>query len=299
MKLGLLFPRNFAGIPEPYCLLEKARIVVLPVPYDSTVDWHSGQREGPRAIIDASRNLEFYDQELGRETFRAGIHTLPELLPVLDSPARMVRRVEQAAGWILKIGKFPVVLGGEHSITVGVVRALVRRFKGLSVIQLDAHADLRQSYLGSRYSYACAMRRVGELCPVVGVGIRSFSYEEHLHIEEQGLRCFPPGGIRIEEVLASLSERVYITIDLDVLNPAIMAAVGNPEPGGLGWEETLALLKAVAGAKEVVGFDLVELCPGQGPAACAFTAAKLAYKLMGYVTTPEKQSFSRGSVGGA
>ncbi len=283
MKLGPLSPRNFAGIREPYSLLEKARIVVLPVPYDSTVGWHSGQREGPRAIIDASQNLEFYDQELDRETFKVGIHTLMELQPALGSPARMVSRVERAVAWILEKGKFPVLLGGEHSITVGAVRALVRRYPDLSVLQLDAHADLRQSYLGTRYSHACTARRLMELCPVVGVGIRSLSSEEQVFVEEKGLRYFPPGNIPIREVLASLSARVYITIDLDVLDPAIMAAVGSPEPGGLGWGEALALLKAVAGGKELVGFDLVELCPRQGPAACAFTAAKLAYKLMGYV----------------
>ncbi len=283
MKPGPFFPRNFAGIGEPHSLLEKARIVVLPVPYDSTVDWHSGQREGPRAIVDASQNLEFYDQELGGETFKVGIHTLMELQPALGSPARMVSRVERAVARILEKGKFPVVLGGEHSITVGVVRALVRRYPDLSVLQLDAHADLRQSYLGTRYSHACTARRLMELCPVVGVGIRSLSSEEQVFVEEKGLRYFPPGNIPIREVLASLSARVYITIDLDVLDPAIMSAVGSPEPGGLGWGEALALLKAVAGGKEVVGFDLVELCPRQGPAACAFTAAKLAYKLMGYV----------------
>jgi agmatinase len=283
MKPGPLSPRNFAGIREPYSLLERARIVVLPVPYDSTVDWHGGQRDGPRAIMDASQNLEFYDQELDQETFRVGIHTLLELQPAMDSPARMVSRVERAVGWILEKKKFPVLLGGEHSITVGAVRAFIRRYPDLSVLQMDAHADLRQSYLGSRYSNACAARRLMELCPVVGVGIRSLSSEEHAYMKMKGLRYFPPGDIAIGDVLASLSAQVYITIDLDVLDPAIMAAVGSPEPGGLGWGESLALLRAVAGAKEVVGFDLVELCPGQGPAACAFTAAKLAYKLMGYV----------------
>jgi len=283
MKLGPVCPRNFGGIMEPYSRLERARFAVLPVPYDSTVDWHGGQREGPKAIIDASQYLEFYDQDLDRETFRAGIHTLPDLQPAMASPARMVSRVERAVGWILDRGKVPVLLGGEHSITVGAVRALVGRYPDISVLQLDAHGDLRHSYLGTRYSNACTMRRLMELCPVVSAGVRSFSYEEHVFMKEKGLRCFRPDGIATADVLASLSAQVYITIDLDVLDPAIMAAVGSPEPGGLGWRETLELLKAVAGAREVVGFDLVELCPGQGPAACAFTAAKLAYKLMGYV----------------
>jgi len=282
MKLGPHSPRNFAGIREPYCLLERARFAVLPVPYDSTVDWHNGQREGPRAIIDASQNLEFYDQELDRETFKVGIHTFPELKPVLGSPAQMVSRVERAVAWILDNGKFPVVLGGEHSITVGGVRALVRRYPDLSVLQLDAHADLRQSHLGTKYSHACTLRRMMELCPVVGVGIRSLSAEEQAFVKQRGLRYFAPGAIAARDVVASLSALVYITIDLDVLDPAIMAAVGSPEPGGLGWGEVLALLKAVAGERELVGFDLVELCPRQGPAACAFTAAKLGYKLMGY-----------------
>jgi agmatinase len=284
MKPGPFSHRNFAGIREPYSLFEKARIVVIPVPYDSTVDWHGGQREGPRAIIDASQLLEFYDQELDREIFRTGIHTLPELQPAIDSPARMVSRVEREVGWVLDHGKFPVLLGGEHSITVGAVRALVGRYPDISVLQMDAHADLRHSYLGSRYSNACTARRLMELCPVVGVGIRSLSLEEQQYVKTKGLRNFAPGEIAIEEVLSALSAQVYITIDLDVLDPAIMSAVGTPEPGGMGWSDALALLKAVAGSKEVVGFDLVELCPGQGPAACAFTAAKLGYKLIGYVT---------------
>ncbi len=280
-------PRNFAAISPPHSDWENSRVVVLPVPYDSTTDWQSGARDGPRAIIDASRYLEFYDLELEREIRLVGIHTLPEIQPEMAGPEHMVQRVYQVAKGLLDKDKTVLMLGGEHSLTLGMIKAYRERHEALSVLQLDAHADMRDSYLGTRFSHATVMRRVHELCPVVPVGIRSLSQEEHRFIEESDIKPVYAEGLPLAEdsiknIIASLSHEVYVTIDLDVLDPSIMSAVGTPEPGGIGWYELLGLLRAVAQSKRIVGFDLVELCPSEGPLSCAFLAAKLAYKLIGY-----------------
>jgi len=259
------------------------------VPYDSTTDWRSGARDGPRAIIDASQYLELYDLELEREIYRVGIHTLPEIQPEMSSPENMLRRVYIVAKELLDKNKTVLMLGGEHSLTLGMVKAYREKYEALSVLQLDAHADLRDSYLGTKFSHATVMRRVWELCPIVPVGIRSLSEEECRFIDETGIKpVFARGPILAEDsinhIIASLSNEVYITIDLDVLDPSIMSAVGTPEPGGLGWYELLDLLREVAQSRRIVGFDLVELCPSEGPLSCAFLAAKLAYKLIGYIS---------------
>ncbi len=291
MTLGdslFLPPRIFAPGPGEPTSLEAARVVVLPVPYDSTTDYRPGARDGPWAIIDASQNLELYDQELGQEVYHVGIHTLLELQPAMGGPQQMVERIYEVASRFLPRDVLPVMLGGEHTITLGMVQALLESYPRLSVLQLDAHTDLRDEYMGTRFGHACVMRRIGELCPVVAVGIRSLSLEEHQFAKEQGLPLFfaeALGGDAswVDRVVASLSPEVYVTIDLDVFDPSLMAAVGTPEPGGLRWEEVLTLLRAVARQRRVVGFDVVELSPKEGPVACAFTAAKLAYKFMGYI----------------
>ncbi len=280
--------RNFAAISSPYSDWEEARVVVLPIPYDSTTGWRSGARDAPRAIIDASRYLELYDLELDQEIYQVGIHTLPEIQPEMTSPEHMTERVYTVAREVLDKNKMLLMLGGEHSLTLGMVKAYRERYEALSVLQLDAHADLRDSYLGTKFSHATVMRRVCELCPIVPVGIRSLSREEHQFINETGIKPFYAKGListedSIQRIIDSLSGEVYITIDLDVLDSSIMSAVGTPEPGGIGWYELLGLLREVAQSKRVVGFDLVELCPGEGPLACAFVAAKLAYKLIGYI----------------
>ena len=281
-------PRNFAGISPPYSDWENSRVVVLPVPYDSTTEWRSGARDGPRAILDASRYLELYDLELRREICQVGIHTLPEMQPEMTGPEQMTQRVYQVARELLAEDKMVLMLGGEHSLTLGVVQAYRERYEDLSVLQLDAHADLRDSYQGTKFSHATVMRRVYELCPIVPVGIRSLSQEEHKFIAKAGIKPIYAedltlSGDSIKQVISSLSNEVYVTIDVDVLDPSIMSAVGTPEPGGIGWYELLSLLREIAHSKSIVGFDLVELCPSEGPLSCAFLAAKLAYKLIGYI----------------
>lgn len=279
-------PRNFAALPSQYTDFETSKVVILPVPYDSTTDWRSGSRDGPMAIIDASQYLELYDEELDRESYLVGIHTLPELQPSMRGPEETVERVYNVASDLVQKEKFVVMLGGEHSLTLGMVRAFAERFPRLSVLQLDAHADLRDEYEDSRYSHACVMRRVLECCPIVQIGIRSLSQEEHRFLTQNQMRPFFAQGLPLGEkaIVSALSEEVYITVDLDVLDPSIMSAVSTPEPGGLSWYEVLRILRHVAQEKHIVGCDLVELCPKEGPSSCAFLAAKLAYKLIGYST---------------
>ncbi len=289
MNRELFYPaRNFAALPPQYSDFETSKVVVLPIPYDSTTDWRSGSRDGPMAIIDASQYLEFYDQELDRETHLVGIHTLPELQPSMKGPEATIERVYKVARDLVARDKFVVMLGGEHSLTLGMVRAFKERFPGLSVLQLDAHADVRDEYEDSRYNHACVMRRVLECCPIVQAGVRSLSLEEYHFLRLNRLQPFFAEGLPLDEkaIASALSQEVYITIDLDVLEPSIMSAVGTPEPGGLGWHEVLRILRQVAQEKHIVGFDLVELCPREGPSVCAFLAAKLAYKLIGYTTSP-------------
>jgi len=285
-------PRNFGAIPSPKADFQDARVVILPVPYDSTTTYRSGTRDGPMAIIDASQYLELYDLELDREIYQVGIHTLPEVQTVMSGPEGMVYQVYQVAKGLLEADKTIVMLGGEHSLTLGMVQAYKERHPGLSVLQLDAHADLRDEYEGAKHSHACVMRRIWGCCPIVQVGIRSLSLEERQFMQQQGLAPFYMEEFArdrdsVGKVVSSLSDVVYITIDLDVLDPSLMSAVGTPEPGGMGWHELLALVRAVSQQKRIVGFDLVEFCPREGPTSCAFLAAKLAYKVIGYITSAE------------
>ena len=286
-------PWGFIGVGQDESPPERSRVLVLPVPYDSTTSYRGGARDGPRAIIEASRFLEDYDPELEREVYRVGVHTLPEIEPHAGGPEAMTERIASAVRPLAGSGRLLAVLGGEHSISVGVVRALSESHTDLSVLYLDAHADLRDEYMGSAYSHACAARRIWETCPVVEVGVRSMSLEEADFIRGAGrerLRVIQHGeGGRAASwdaasVLEGLTEHVYVSIDLDVFDPALMAAVGTPEPGGPGWEAVLALLRQVCRERTVVGFDVVELCPWAGPPSCAYVAAKLAYKVMGYAT---------------
>ena len=295
-------PENFGGLDDEHAALDRARAVVLPVPYDFTTSYQGGTRQGPRAILAASRNMELWDEEVG-PVYRWGIHTLPELEPTAEGPEAMVKRVEQAVGWILDHDKLPVVLGGEHSITAGAVRAARRRFERLSVLQIDAHGDMRDTYLDSPWSHACVMRRVREMAPAASVGIRSLSEEEAEYLEAHpqpiwSVRQFRDLRGRWEPILEALGEEVFITFDLDGLDPSILPATGTPEPGGLDWYETVDLLQAVAARKRIVGFDVVELAPLPGQVASDFLASRLTYRLIGLAlgrptaaSTPGSKSF--------
>jgi agmatinase len=277
-------PRGFAALPAEHADYRTARVVILPVPYDSTASGWVGAREGPAAIIEASENMELYDIGIGREPYRVGIHTLPELAAHAGGPEAMVGRIEEVVAELLDDGKFVVTLGGEHTLAVGAVRAHARRTPGLSVLALDANADLRDSYMDTPYSHACTLRRALESVPVVQVGLRSAEREEHELIRERRLPFYGPReyrGAGPESLAAQLADDVYITIDLDAFDPSQVAAVGTPEPGGLLWDEVSELLETVARQRRIVGFDVTELAPSLGPRANAQLAAKLTYRLIG------------------
>ena len=294
-KEEVFLPRRvFAGLAPPYFDLEKAKTVILPVPYESTTEWRGGTRHGSQAIIDASQYLELYDLELNREIYKVGIHTLPEVEPVMSSPKDMIDRVYHITRGLIQKEKFVVMLGGEHSLSLGAVQAFKETFSELCVLQLDAHADLRHKYLGTKYSQACVMRRIFALCPIVQVGVRSLSWEEKRFLNQNRMTPFymselASSAAYAEQIAATLSENVYLTIDVDVFDPSIMPAVGTPEPEGMQWQQVLNLLRLVALHRHIVGFDLMEFCPQEGPASCAFLLAKLAYKLIGYAMPQDKR----------
>ncbi len=284
-------PFRFLGAEDEYADYQKARVVMIPVPLERTTTYVRGTRKGPAAIIEASRNLETYDEELRVETYREiGIHTLPEMETEEGPLERVLADVSTAVVGALADSKFPVLLGGEHSLTFPAVSAAARQFADLSVLQLDAHADLRESYQGECNSHACTMRRVLEICPAVQVGIRSLSAEEAADIPKLKTKIYwaqdivsRPSAAWSEEVVRELSPHVYLTIDLDALDPAIMPAVGTPEPGGLSWEQVTGLVRAVARERTLVGMDVVELVPTPGLHAADFLAAKLIYRILGYI----------------
>lgn len=282
-------PVNFASLEEEFSSFERSRVAVLPVPYDSTVTARAGTRDGPRAIIEASADMELYDIGVGLEPYRHGIHTLPELAPHTGSPEAMCARIEEVVGELLDAGKFVVTLGGEHTVAAGAVRAHAKRTPGLSVLAFDAHSDMRDEYLDSHFNHACTLRRANEVARVTQVGLRSAAFEDASFIREQGLAFFSPRELRHagpEAVVRELTDEVYITIDIDSFDPSEMAAVGTPEPGGLHWDEVSDLLIAVTKTKHVVGFDVTELSPSLGPKSCAQLAAKLTYRLIGLALGP-------------
>jgi agmatinase len=282
-----VIPGWFGGTRPVAADFDRARVVILPIPLDRTTSYVAGTRTGPHEILLASSHLELWDEETGIDVHGIGICTLPELELPFATMDQVVHEIRRVASEIVKLGKFPVVLGGEHSITAPVVAALAAAHPGLSVLQIDAHADLRDSYMGTRYSHACAMRRVLEHARCTQVGIRSLSTEEAAAVQGLATEIFYDFDMRqradwMDRVVDSLSESVYVTIDCDGFDPAIMPAVGTPEPGGLTWYEVLALLRKVIAARRLVGCDIVELCPIPGIVAPNFLCAKLIYKILSY-----------------
>jgi len=275
---------NFGFLPEEYSRPDDAEIIVIPVPYDGTSTWIKGADKGPAAIIQASGNIELYDIETDSEVYRKGIFT-NKAIEGKFFPEDMVDAVRREVQGYIKKDKFVVLIGGEHSVSIGSIQAYVENYSDITVLQLDAHADLRDEYNGSKYNHACVMARVKPLCPILQIGIRSMDSSEKEFLNTT--RAFFAGDIYnntdwIEQAVAKLSDKVYITIDLDVYDPSIMPSTGTPEPGGLFWYEVLKLLKAVCDKKDVVGFDVVELCPDDKNKAPDFLAAKLIYKLLSY-----------------
>lgn len=282
-------PDNFLGLPARQCDYRRARYAVLPIPYDGTVSFQVGTRNGPRAIITASQQVELFDESYEREFGEVGIATLEPVAPEMAGPQEMHEAVYAAARKVVRDGKFLFGLGGEHSITSGLVRAVKGRHKKLSVLQIDAHADLRDSYEGTPYSHASAMRRVWDLrVPVVSVGVRNYSAEEHQFMKRRGIRPITAQQTHedadwIERAVAALSDEVYVTIDIDGFDPAYAPGTGTPEPGGMDWYQVNDLFKAVALDRRIVAADIVEVLPLPGSAQTEFLAAKLAYRLIAHI----------------
>ena len=280
-------PLVFGGAMPHAPSFDEARVVILPVPLDRTTSYVGGTRNGPREILQASSHMELWDEEMGVDVHRAGIYTLPEMELPFGELSPLMDEIRRVAGEILQRDKFLVTLGGEHSITPPLVAAAAARHAGVGVLQIDAHADLRDEYMGTRFNHACAIRRSLEYAPVTQVGIRSMSTEEAAVTASLNTRIFYDHSMRrdaawIAQVVDTLPEHVYITIDVDGLDPAIMPATGTPEPGGLSWYEALALLRATIERRHVVACDVVELSPLPGIMAPNFLCAKLVYKILTY-----------------
>ena len=275
---------NFGYLPEEYSSSDNSSIVIVPVPYDGTSTWIKGADKGPDAIIEASANMELYDIETDSEVYTKGIFT-DSPVQGLSFPEEVVETIESIVRYHVEDEKFVVVIGGEHSISIGSVKANAQNHNDLTVLQLDAHSDLRDEYNGSKYSHACVMARIAELCPFLQVGIRSMDSSEKKRMDKK--RTFLAEDILndknwIKKIVPKLSKTTYITIDLDVFDPSIMPSTGTPEPGGLSWYEVLSLLRAVSENTNIIGFDVVELCPDNRNKAPNFLAAKLIYKLLSY-----------------
>ena len=278
---------EFGGTTPTPTNFDNARVVIFPVPLDRTTTYVPGTRNGPHEILVASSHMELWDEETGVDAHSIGIYTLPQMEFPFATMDEVVYDIRRVAAELVGRGKFVMVLGCEHSITPPVVAAVATKHPGLSVLQIDAHADLRESFMGSPHNHACAMRRSLEHAQLTQVGIRSLSPEEAAAIPTLKTRVFYDFDMRrdpdwMDRVVDSLSETVYITVDVDGFDPAIMPATGTPEPGGLSWYEGLALLRRVIERRNVVGCDLVELSPIPGNVAPTFMCAKLAYKIITY-----------------
>ena len=274
---------NFGGNEVVYDYSESG-IIIVPVPYDETSTWMKGADKGPDAILDASVNLEFYDVETSSEAHLEGINTIAPILEK-ETPEKLVKDVYDRIFSLLSDKKFPVIIGGNHTVSIGAIKAFSEYFENLTILQLDAHADLRQIYEGSVFNHACAMARAREFAPVVQVGIRSMSAEELPFVERD--RIFFSHELYYDKsmyhrALDKLTGNVYITIDLDVFDPSIMPSTGTPEPGGPPYFELLHFMRDVIKSRNVVGFDVVELCPSETNKSPDFIAAKIIYQLLSY-----------------
>ena len=281
-------PDRFLGLEDNESEYERSRFAVLPIPYDATASFLTRPRHGPRALLTASPHVHTsHDDHTGE--FRAhGIATLDPITPNTKGPEAMHHDIFEAANKIVTDDKFLLALGGEHSISSALVRAVKSKYDDLSVLQIDAHADLRESYQGSKYSHASVMRRIHDMgVPFVAVGIRSYSREEASYLENEGLRPVTASdcrtsGYAIDLSVDRLTEHVYVTLDIDAFDPAFAPGTGTPEPGGLDWHQVTALLRAVAERKNIVAADIVEVIPVPGQVITEFLAARLAYKIISY-----------------
>ncbi|MAC64322.1 agmatinase [Zunongwangia profunda] len=274
--------KNYAGIPDKYARIDEAKVVLIPVPYDGTSTWQKGADKGPDAFLEASENMEVYDIETRSEVYKKGVYLAPAVTEN-SSPEKMVEAVYKTTKNYIAQEKFVTLFGGEHSISIGSIRAFNESFEDLTVVQLDAHADLRPEYEGSKCNHACAMYEASKKTNLIQVGIRSMDISETEHMDENqvyfGHDLYEDW---MDDAIGQMTPNVFITIDLDAFDPSILPSTGTPEPGGLFWYETLEFLKLMFKKKNVVGFDIVELCPNRNEKSSDFLAAKLYYKMLSY-----------------
>jgi agmatinase len=282
-------PLNFLGIRDDICSLENARVVIFPIPYEMTTSFIKGTSRAALRIIEASDHLELYEEEMGWEPWKIGISTL-EPIEIVHDVEEMIKRIESATKWLISLNKFPVFLGGEHTISFPVVKGFKDSGFKFSVIQLDAHADLREIYEGTKWSHACVMRRITELgIKIAGVGVRAISSEEveFVRTNPEKYKLFEIEDLESpmwkEELMNFLEENVYISVDLDVFDPSEIPSVGNPEPGGMRWKEIISVIKNICRNKKVIGADFTELAPQPFNHHSEYTVAKLIYKLISFV----------------
>ena len=282
-------PYNFMGLDEEYCRYDTARFVVLPIPYDAAASWMPGARNGPAAIITASQHLEWFDEEFSDECYKCGIATMDAVEPNLAGPESMHEDLFKHARRVVRSGKFLIGLGGDHSVSAALVRATMTRHKELSVLQIDAHLDLQDSYQNSPYSHAASMRRVFDMgARLVPVGVRGISPEGHRFVKRKQIDAITARECHrddswIDRAIGALGDTVYVTVDIDGFDPAYAPGTGAPEPGGLDWYQVTDLLRRVTAEKRVVGADVVEVMPIPGQVVTEFLAARLIYKLITYV----------------
>jgi len=277
---------TFGNIPKEYSSYENSRVVILPVPYEHTTSYLKGTARGPEAILKASYQIELFDEKLKQEIFRIGIHTLP-FMNINSHSEKLLKQIEDEVITHLSTNKLIVILGGEHTITIGALRGVKKFFPNIGIVQLDAHADLRVSYQGNPYSHACVMRKVLNYAPVFQIGIRSLSKEEFLLIDEGKVFTLFAHEIspeNLESFLTKIPEDIYLTIDMDSFDPAVVPGVGNPEPGGLNWEMADQILELISARSRIRAFDIVELRPIAGEVRSEVTAARLLYRLLGYIS---------------
>ncbi len=275
---------NYAGIPDEFAKLEQAKIVLIPVPYDGTSTWQKGADKGPEAFLNASENMELYDIETETEVYKQGVY-LADAVTEDASPEAMVEAVHAATKKYIKKNKFVTIFGGEHSISIGTIRAFNEMYTSLTVLQLDAHADLRKEYDGSKCNHACALYEASQNTNLIQVGIRSMDVIETTVMDKDKTYFAHEMALDdtwMDSAIDQMTENVFITIDLDAFDPSICPGTGTPEPGGMLWYETLDFLKQVFEEKNVVGFDIVELCPNKVEKSSDFLAAKLYYKMLSY-----------------
>ncbi|WP_159947649.1 agmatinase [Polaribacter septentrionalilitoris] len=276
--------KTYAGIPQEFGNLSTSKIVIIPVPYDGTSTWQKGADKGPKAFLDASENMELYDIETDSEVYKQGVF-LTEPVTENSSPEAMIDAVHQETKKYINRNKFVTVFGGEHSVSIGTIRAFNECFNDLTVLHIDAHADLRKEYEGSKCNHACAVFEANQSTNLVQVGIRSMDISEKREMNLDKVFFAHDMALNedwMDDVIDQLSTNVFITFDLDALDPSIFPSTGTPEPGGLFYYETLEFLKRVFDEKNVVGFDMVELCPIENDKSSDFLAAKIFYKMLSY-----------------